>query len=98
MVEAVSFSEKSVSIYQTTQYNIPEDSYFHTRRRENLKSHLIIHLFLVTFASGTSGDIQADMFSPRLCVQFWIVKQNLILSVKLNVTFVGLNVRNCEVK
>jgi hypothetical protein len=27
-----------VSFYQTTRRNIPEDSRFHTRRRENLKS------------------------------------------------------------
>jgi hypothetical protein len=39
MMEAVSTPETSVNIYQTTRRNIPEDSHFHTRRRENLKSH-----------------------------------------------------------
>jgi hypothetical protein len=39
MMEAVSTSETSVSFYQTTQRNIPEDSDRHTRRLENLKSH-----------------------------------------------------------
>jgi hypothetical protein len=39
MMEAVSTSEMSVSFYQTTRRNIPEDSHVHTRRRENLKSH-----------------------------------------------------------
>jgi hypothetical protein len=39
MVEAVSFSETSVNIYQTTLRNMTEDSHLHTRRRENLKSH-----------------------------------------------------------
>jgi hypothetical protein len=33
-----SISETSVNFYQTTRRNIPEDSYLHTRRRENLKS------------------------------------------------------------
>jgi hypothetical protein len=41
-MEAVSFSESSVSVYQTTQCNIPEDSHLHTRRRENLRSHIIL--------------------------------------------------------
>jgi hypothetical protein len=39
MMEAASTSETSVNVYQTTRRNIPEDSYRHTRRRENLKSH-----------------------------------------------------------
>jgi hypothetical protein len=39
MMEAVSTSETSVNIYQTTWRNILEDSHLHTRRRENLKSH-----------------------------------------------------------
>jgi hypothetical protein len=40
---AVSTSEMSVSIYQNTQRNIPEDSHLHIRRHENLKSHQICH-------------------------------------------------------
>jgi hypothetical protein len=35
-----STSETSVNFYQTTRRFNPEDSYLHTRRRENLKSHL----------------------------------------------------------
>jgi hypothetical protein len=42
MMEAVSTYETSVNFYQTAQRNIPEDSHLHTRRRENLKSHLVI--------------------------------------------------------
>jgi hypothetical protein len=38
IMEAVSSSEMSVIIYQTTQHNIPEDNHLHTRR-QNLKSH-----------------------------------------------------------
>jgi hypothetical protein len=41
MMEAVRTSETSVDNYFTRQY-IPEDnSEHHTRRRENLKSHII---------------------------------------------------------
>jgi hypothetical protein len=40
MMEAAGSSEMSVYFYQTTQYNIPEDSHLHTRRYENLISHL----------------------------------------------------------
>jgi GH25 family lysozyme M1 (1,4-beta-N-acetylmuramidase) len=39
MMEAASTSETSVNFYQTTRGNKAEDSRFHTRRRENLKSH-----------------------------------------------------------
>jgi hypothetical protein len=42
MMEAVSTSETAVSLYETSRRNIPEDGHFHTRRRENLKSQLMI--------------------------------------------------------
>jgi hypothetical protein len=38
-VEA-STSETSVNVYQNALRNNPEDSHLHTRRRENLKSHI----------------------------------------------------------
>jgi hypothetical protein len=42
MMEAARISETSVDNYITRQY-IPEDkSELHTRRRENLKSHILI--------------------------------------------------------
>jgi hypothetical protein len=40
MMKAVSTSETSVNICQTTQRNILEDSNPHTRRHENLKSQI----------------------------------------------------------
>jgi hypothetical protein len=50
MMEAASTSESSVSFYQTTRRKIPEDSHFHTHRRENLISYplycLMSHLFI----------------------------------------------------
>jgi hypothetical protein len=39
VMEAAITSETSVSVYQTTLCNIPEDNHLHVRRRENLKSH-----------------------------------------------------------
>jgi hypothetical protein len=41
MMVAVSSSETSVSFYQISRCNKPEDSHLHTRRRENLKSHIV---------------------------------------------------------
>jgi hypothetical protein len=41
MMEAVSTSDTLVRFYKTTWYNIPEDSYLHTRHSENLKSDLV---------------------------------------------------------
>jgi hypothetical protein len=40
MMAAVSTSETSAYFYQTTRRNIPEDGHLHTRRHEDLKSHL----------------------------------------------------------
>jgi hypothetical protein len=38
MMEAVRTPEMLVIFYQTTQYNFPEDSHYHTYCHENLKS------------------------------------------------------------
>jgi hypothetical protein len=40
MMEAARTSETSVDIKLRTRQYIPEDSELHTRRRENLKSHM----------------------------------------------------------
>jgi hypothetical protein len=40
MMEAARNSETSVDIQLRTRQYIPEDSELHTRRRENLKSHI----------------------------------------------------------
>jgi hypothetical protein len=41
MMEAVRICETSVHFNVNTRRYIPEDSKFHTRRRENLKSHIV---------------------------------------------------------
>jgi hypothetical protein len=41
VMDAVSTSETSVNVYQTTLPYNPEDSSLHTRRCENLKSHKV---------------------------------------------------------
>jgi hypothetical protein len=41
MMEAARTSETSVNIQLRTWQYIPEDSELHTRRRENLKSHIV---------------------------------------------------------
>jgi hypothetical protein len=45
MIEAVRTFETSVYSNETTRRYIPEDSKLHTRSRENLKSHLVLHDF-----------------------------------------------------
>jgi hypothetical protein len=40
MMEAASNTETSVSFYQTTRLNNPEDSHHHTHRLESLESQL----------------------------------------------------------
>jgi hypothetical protein len=51
MMEAASTSETSVNVYQTTRRKSPEDTYLHTRRRENLTSQLVNKNFLVVHAA-----------------------------------------------
>jgi hypothetical protein len=46
MMEVVLTSEMSVC-FETTQRYVPEDSHHHTRRRENMESHMVIRLFYV---------------------------------------------------
>jgi hypothetical protein len=41
MMEAVSTSETPATFLRATRRNIPEDSYLHARRRENLKSYQV---------------------------------------------------------
>jgi hypothetical protein len=48
MMEAVRTSEMSVNFYETARHNNPQDCHFHTRRRENLKSH-IRHASLLSY-------------------------------------------------
>jgi hypothetical protein len=43
-------SETSVNIYQTTRRYNPEDSHLHARRRENLKSCLVLTVIDLEFA------------------------------------------------
>jgi hypothetical protein len=45
MMEAVPTSETSV-YFETTRRYIPEDCHFHTRRRENLKSHILLVVYI----------------------------------------------------
>jgi hypothetical protein len=49
MTVAASTSETSENFHQTTGRNNPEDSHLHTRRRENLKSHLIFVYVCVNY-------------------------------------------------
>jgi hypothetical protein len=70
MMEAASTSETSVNFYQTTGRYDPEDSYLHTRRRENLKCHFFLlsamynipiineqfHCFSTVYFKGIAGN------------------------------------------
>jgi hypothetical protein len=51
MMEAACTSQTSVDIQLRTRQYIPEDSELHTRRRENLKSHIYFHVFTYTCPS-----------------------------------------------
>jgi hypothetical protein len=47
MMEAASTSETSANFYHTTKHNNQEDSHFHTRRHENLKSQRGLGLYFI---------------------------------------------------
>jgi hypothetical protein len=47
MMEAVRTSEMSVDNHFTRQYIQEDNCEHHTRRRENLKSHKVVNIFVV---------------------------------------------------
>jgi hypothetical protein len=52
MRDAYCLSQQAINLinfYQTVLCNIPEDSRLHTRRRENLKSHMFIQSLTKTW-------------------------------------------------
>jgi hypothetical protein len=49
MMDAASTDKTSVNFFHTTRRNNPEDSHLHTRRRENLKYHLVQIMMLSIF-------------------------------------------------
>jgi hypothetical protein len=61
MMEAVRTSETSVSSETTRRY-IPEDSDLHTRRRENLKSHIV-------WGGGATVSQLGTVLGVRFCVK-----------------------------
>jgi hypothetical protein len=71
MMEAARTSETSVDKYFTRQY-IPEDnSELHTRRRENLKSHIFFKSFIVIV------DSIFKVHSPKTLHQHTILRRNV---------------------
>jgi hypothetical protein len=76
MMEAVSISETSVNLYQTTWYNIQEDSHLHTHCCENLKSHLkITKIFAGSPVYIKKRD--ARVFFPDMIIYNAIVIKNI---------------------
>jgi ribonuclease HII len=59
MMEAVRTSETSVDNHFTRQYNLEDSSEHHTRRRENLKSH--IENTLASFSVGFLSSSEISM-------------------------------------
>jgi hypothetical protein len=49
IIRAARTSESSVDIDLITRQYISEDSELHTRRRENLKSHMFLIAYFLTF-------------------------------------------------
>jgi hypothetical protein len=78
MKEAVHTSETSVDIQFRTRQYIPEDSELHTRRRENLKSHIIKTCSCYDYLCGS------DCVIPRIL--------NLDIKCELNGELYALSV------
>jgi hypothetical protein len=70
MMEAVRTSETLVNFNVTTLRNIPEDSKLHTRRHENLKSHIFIHFLFL------NDTVEYFFFpeSPRFVLRYHILQ------------------------
>jgi hypothetical protein len=102
MMEAVCFSETSVSIFQTAWCSIPEDSHLDAYRRENLKSHLVkrtpdalfITLQNVMKTSQLIGTILMSVLDQRTCryrqLACQVLKDISDLQLWMNKTKTGL--------
>jgi hypothetical protein len=91
MMEAASTSETSVNFYQTTRRNNPEDSHLHTRRRENIKSHLTTWLY-----RGIGYNADMTMSHRRLCYINGVTTRVLKLSRRHSPHNEGLMYLTCH--
>jgi hypothetical protein len=66
MMEAVRTSETSVDNHFTRKYNPEDNSEYHTRRRENLKSHKIYsaNIIYLLFIQNRNEHIVMYVISP----------------------------------
>jgi hypothetical protein len=77
-MEAVRTSETSVDNHFTRQY-IPEDnSELHTRRREDLKSHIVrcklhIYIYIYTYIYASEQVLTGNLIGWLVCwlLKFW---------------------------
>jgi hypothetical protein len=67
MMEAACTSETSVDIRLRTRQYIAEDSELHTRRRENLKSHIMVGWF-----EDTSSKKEVVVILVQLCFHLFL--------------------------
>jgi hypothetical protein len=67
MMEAVRTSETSVDNHFTRQYNPEDNSEHHSRRRENLKSHIDVHFFFIPFHLITLIILSFESVTDSLC-------------------------------
>jgi hypothetical protein len=67
-MEVAITSETSANFYQTTWRSNPDDNSFHTRRRENLKSHLstsvVTYPLVISFEFTVAAYINAHKTGP----------------------------------
>jgi hypothetical protein len=68
MMETVSTSENSVSLYETTWRNVQEDGHFHTCHRENTKSRQL-WLQVTSVGQNLSRDTPHVRHPGCVCVQ-----------------------------
>jgi hypothetical protein len=68
MMEAVRTSETSADNHSTWQYNPEDSSEHHTRRRENLKSHMLLKFFV----KATMICCCHFQTLPRFVSNFWL--------------------------
>jgi hypothetical protein len=66
MMEAVRTSETSVNNHFTRQYNPEDNSEHHTRRRENLKSH-------INYVKTNDTDIEKLPFNPDVFTESYFL-------------------------
>jgi hypothetical protein len=99
-MEAICFSETSVSSQQTTRRHIPEEHTLHNHHCENLKSYILHFLYSVCYgnevASSSDSEVERYVIIRNLSHSIFDILSVFICRREIQ-TYLHSNVFSCKV-